>query len=90
MTSQDKKVLSWKFHQLDGNRDRRLSRKELRGLKRMVRKLVQPRGCARLFNKYCDLNNDRKISNREWYTCLGVDINSECLFLLPICLPMAR
>uniref|UniRef100_A0A914VLV2 SPARC-related modular calcium-binding protein 1 n=1 Tax=Plectus sambesii TaxID=2011161 RepID=A0A914VLV2_9BILA len=71
------RVIRWKFDQLDRNKNGELSRRELRGQKRLIKKLIQPLACARRFNKYCDLDKNQKIDRREWVTCLSVDINSE-------------
>lgn len=46
------------------------------------RKHVTPKICAKKFTKYCDLNKDGEISNREWITCLGIDISSKLIFFL--------
>lgn len=62
---------------MDLNKDNKLSEKELRGLKRLVRRVIRPEPCAKTFTKYCDLNQDRKVAPSEWSICLGVDINSE-------------
>uniref|UniRef100_A0A1I7VXH6 SPARC_Ca_bdg domain-containing protein n=1 Tax=Loa loa TaxID=7209 RepID=A0A1I7VXH6_LOALO len=66
----DKKILLWKFGQLDNDKNSRLSSREFGGLRRLVRKHVTPKMCAKKFTKYCDLNKDGEISAREWVTCL--------------------
>ncbi|KAL3985936.1 Secreted protein acidic and rich in cysteine Ca binding region family protein [Acanthocheilonema viteae] len=71
----DKKILLWKFGQLDNDKNSRLNSKEFGGLRRLVRKHVTPKTCAKKFTKYCDLNKDGEISAREWITCLGIDIS---------------
>ncbi|VIO98996.1 Thyroglobulin type-1 repeat family protein [Brugia malayi] len=76
MQSFDKKILLWKFGQLDSDKNSRLNSKEFGGLRRLVRKHVTPKTCARKFTKYCDLNKDGEISAREWVTCLGIDIST--------------
>jgi hypothetical protein len=75
-----RRVLEWKFSSLDTNNDQQLERHEYRGLRRLVRKVVPPRRCARTFTRTCDLNHDEKLSREEWTACLGVDFNSEYLF----------
>ncbi|VDM91953.1 unnamed protein product [Litomosoides sigmodontis] len=72
----DKKILLWKFDRLDSDRNSRLSSKEFRAFRRLVRKHVTPKICAKKFTKYCDLNKDGEISDREWITCLGIDIST--------------
>ncbi|XP_060072241.1 SPARC-related modular calcium-binding protein 1-like isoform X2 [Ylistrum balloti] len=74
LSSMEKRVVDWKFSQLDRNNDNRLRRREVRSLKRMVKKVIKPRACARNFAKYCDLDQNKRIERREWSICLGVDI----------------
>ncbi|GFU51963.1 SPARC-related modular calcium-binding protein 1 [Trichonephila clavipes] len=71
----EKQVIQWKFDQLDDNGDTYLKKKELRDLRRMAKKIVKPKICAKSFAKFCDLDQDRKISRSEWSVCVGVDIN---------------
>ena len=70
----EKKIVVWKFSQLDTNADGLLSFKEIRSFRRMVKKLIKPRRCAKRFHRYCDKNHDRRIEKKEWTLCLGVDI----------------
>lgn len=70
------KVIEWKFNQLDSNKDDILKRKETRTIKRMVRKLIQPKACARRFLEYCDSDRDRMIQRKEWTFCLNTNANS--------------
>ncbi|KAK7505497.1 hypothetical protein BaRGS_00003242, partial [Batillaria attramentaria] len=70
----EKKIVIWKFSQLDTNADGVLSFKEIRSFRRMVKKLIKPRRCAKRFHKYCDKDSDRRIQKTEWTLCLGVDI----------------
>ncbi|KAG8222317.1 hypothetical protein J437_LFUL001859 [Ladona fulva] len=74
----DRRVLDWKFTSLDSDNDGRLSRAEYRDLRRLVRKAVRPRRCARTFLRYCDLDKDTMISAPEWGACVGLDFNCEC------------
>lgn len=62
----ERRVINWKFRQLDANRDNGLRRKEVQDLKRMIKKLVQPRACAKLFARTTDANGDQIISRHEW------------------------
>ncbi|XP_042896408.1 SPARC-related modular calcium-binding protein 1 isoform X2 [Parasteatoda tepidariorum] len=73
----EKQVIQWKFDQLDGNNDSFLKKKELRDLRRMAKRIVKPKMCAKTFAKFCDLDQDKKISRSEWSVCVGVDINNE-------------
>ncbi|XP_069117953.1 SPARC-related modular calcium-binding protein 1-like isoform X8 [Argopecten irradians] len=77
ISSTEKRVVDWKFSQLDKNNDNKLRRREVRSLKRMVKKVIKPRACARNFAKYCDLDQNKRIERREWIKCLGVDIKRE-------------
>ncbi|XP_025104286.1 LOW QUALITY PROTEIN: SPARC-related modular calcium-binding protein 1-like [Pomacea canaliculata] len=70
----EKKIVVWKFTQLDTNSDNVLSFKEIRSFRKMVKKLIKPRRCAKAFHRYCDKDNDRRIQKSEWTLCLGVDI----------------
>lgn len=75
--SREKQEVEWKFAQLDINKDKKLSRREIRQLKKMVKKVIKPRACARNFAKYCDLDQNKRIQQKEWSICLGVDIKSK-------------
>ncbi|KAL3872826.1 hypothetical protein ACJMK2_036024 [Sinanodonta woodiana] len=71
----EKRVVEWKFTQLDKDSDSALRRKEVKTLRRMVKKVIKPRACAKQFIKNCDSDNNKLISRKEWSLCLGVDIN---------------
>ncbi|XP_076355453.1 SPARC-related modular calcium-binding protein 1-like isoform X4 [Tachypleus tridentatus] len=75
--SENKNVIQWKFHQLDFNRDNALGRKEFGDLRRMAKKIVEPRLCAITFARYCDFNHDKIISLSEWTSCLTMDISQD-------------
>ena len=68
-------MVEWKFHQLDKNSDRLLRRKEIRVVKRLIKKIVRPKPCARTFDLYCDLDGDTKVTVTEWTLCLGINNN---------------
>lgn len=70
------RVLSWKFMTLDKNTDGFLDREEYRELRRLARKAVRPKKCARTFARTCDLNRDLKLSRQEWGACLALDFTS--------------
>lgn len=69
----DKAIVDWKFDMLDANRNRVMERQEFRELKRLVRKAVKPKRCARTFGKFCDSDNDDRLSQSEWTNCLSRD-----------------
>ncbi|XP_006814758.1 SPARC-related modular calcium-binding protein 1-like isoform X1 [Saccoglossus kowalevskii] len=71
--SVNQNVIDWKFSELDTNADSELDKKELKTITKMIKKIVEPRTCARNFAKYCDLDQDGSITNGEWAVCLGVD-----------------
>ena len=62
-------------------RDGDLRKREFRAFRlKMTREMATGnRFCARNFWHYCDFNDDKRVSKREWNTCLGADINSECV-----------
>ncbi|XP_046390970.1 SPARC-related modular calcium-binding protein 2 isoform X2 [Ischnura elegans] len=72
----DRRVLDWKFSSLDSDGDGALSKAEYRDLRRLVRKVVRPKRCARTFARSCDLDKDTMISRPEWGACVGLDFNS--------------
>ncbi|KAJ9587609.1 hypothetical protein L9F63_018991, partial [Diploptera punctata] len=71
----DKIVLDWKFSTMDKNGDNVLVKTEYRDLRRLVKKVVKPKRCAKTFTKLCDPNEDENISRDEWVSCLGLDFN---------------
>ncbi|XP_043518013.1 SPARC-related modular calcium-binding protein 2 isoform X2 [Frieseomelitta varia] len=71
------RVLSWKFVTLDKNGDGYLDRAEYKELRRLAKKAVRPKKCARTFARTCDLNRDLKLSRQEWGACLANDFTHE-------------
>ncbi|XP_014467211.1 PREDICTED: SPARC-related modular calcium-binding protein 2 isoform X4 [Dinoponera quadriceps] len=67
------RVLSWKFATLDKDGDGFLNRTEYKELRRLAKKAVRPKKCARTFARTCDLNRDLKLSKQEWGACLVND-----------------
>lgn len=76
------RVLSWKFVILDKDGDGFLDKAEYKELRRLARKAVRPKKCARTFARNCDLNRDSKLSRQEWGACLANDFTRkfECIF----------
>ena len=64
------RVLAWKFVTLDENGDGFLDKDEYKELKRLAKRAVRPKKCARIFARTCDLNKDFKLSRQEWGACL--------------------
>ena len=45
-------------------------------MKRLIKKIVRPKSCAKTFDLYCDLDGDSKVTLKEWTLCLGI-VNSQ-------------
>ncbi|KAH9384605.1 hypothetical protein HPB48_026613 [Haemaphysalis longicornis] len=69
-TSRVPAVLRWKFSELDADGDEMLQLREVRDLRRLARRIVEPQACARGLARYCDTNRDRLLSRSEWLHCL--------------------
>ncbi|XP_070162861.1 SPARC-related modular calcium-binding protein 2 [Polyergus mexicanus] len=67
------RVLSWKFGILDKDGNGYLDATEYKELRRLAKKAVRPKKCARTFARTCDLNRDLKLSRQEWGACLAND-----------------
>ncbi|KAL4705698.1 hypothetical protein ACJJTC_018771 [Scirpophaga incertulas] len=67
---QPRAVADWKFAELDRDGSGGLHRAEYRGLRRLVRKVVKPKRCARAWARGCDADGDGDISRGEWAACL--------------------
>ncbi|KAL3213922.1 hypothetical protein MRX96_007325 [Rhipicephalus microplus] len=80
-------VLRWKFSELDVDGDGSLQLHEVRDLRRLARRIVEPQACARGLARYCDANRDRLLSLSEWLHCLqGSPMRVDSKHLLPACL----
>lgn len=66
-----RRVLKWKFSELNLNNDGKLQRREYRRLRRTVRRFIKPKKCAKMFPRMCDTNGDRSLTEREWVTCFS-------------------
>lgn len=73
LNSTELRVVEWKFSELDLDHDNTLSFRELRSLRRVVRRVVRPRDCARRFAKRCDANKNRRLERKEWSLCMGIN-----------------
>lgn len=71
----DLQVLDWKFAELDKDGDGMLRRPEYQELRRVVRRVVTPKPCARTFARRCDMDGNKIISLVEWEACLGNEFN---------------
>ncbi|XP_067632355.1 SPARC-related modular calcium-binding protein 2 isoform X2 [Eurosta solidaginis] len=72
-TANDKPVLDWKFTYLDANANQMLDKNEFRELKKLVKRAVKPRRCGRAFGKFCDLDDDDRLTLTEWNNCFSKD-----------------
>lgn len=75
-----KEVAEWKFDQLDENSDGMLKRKELKKFRENIKKVLHPRKCSRTFTRYCDTDENNRISRKEWRLCVGIENISFNLF----------
>lgn len=76
-------VIQWKFRSMDTNNDGLLDKNEYRDLKRVAKKAVKPKRCAKNFARACDVNTDTLISRQEWAECLTRDgMDGRCILLL--------
>ena len=71
-------IVNWKFSQLDLSIDLQLQKSEVQDLRRMIKRRVDPKPCARTFSKFCDMNQDGNISQTEWSVCLAVNGGKYC------------
>lgn len=78
-------TISWKFTTLDVNRNARLERSEWRIFRREwkvgpgaaalgVARRRQIRRCWRNAVKFCDEDEDKVVSKREWSECIGLNL----------------
>ncbi|XP_072931090.1 SPARC-related modular calcium-binding protein 1 isoform X2 [Epargyreus clarus] len=63
-------VADWKFRELDRDRSGSLQKSEYRGLRRLIKKVVKPKRCARAWARGCDGDGDGEIARAEWAGCL--------------------
>ena len=57
--------------------DGTLRKREFKSFRLDVRQLARNKACARHFWHYCDRNSDKRISQEEWDSCLGMDVGRE-------------
>lgn len=68
----DKKVTEWKFSVLDSDKSGNLTKIEYKDLRKLVRKVVRPKRCARAFIRICDTDRNNVLSKTEWTKCLSL------------------
>jgi len=67
----DKRAIEWKFSTLDVDKSNNLTKVEYRDLRKLVRKVVRPKRCARAFIRMCDMDHNIVLSKTEWTNCLS-------------------
>lgn len=72
-TSLEESAMQWKFVTLDKDKNNLLHKNEYRDLRKLVKKVVKPRRCSRMFIRLCDVNQNSIISKEEWMNCLKVN-----------------
>ncbi|CAG4942075.1 unnamed protein product [Colias eurytheme] len=70
VTADPRSVADWKFRELDRDRSGTLQKSEYRGLRRLIKKVVKPKRCARAWARGCDGDGDGEIARAEWAGCL--------------------
>ncbi|XP_028177297.1 SPARC-related modular calcium-binding protein 1 isoform X2 [Ostrinia furnacalis] len=68
--SEPREVADWKFRELDRDKSDALQKSEYRGLRRLIKKVVKPKRCARAWARGCDGDGDGEIAHEEWVACL--------------------
>ncbi|XP_028676288.1 SPARC-related modular calcium-binding protein 2 isoform X2 [Erpetoichthys calabaricus] len=68
----EERVVHWYFNQLDKNASGNIGKKEIKPFKRFLRKKSKPKKCVKKFVEYCDMNNDKALTEQELMGCLGV------------------
>ncbi|XP_077301995.1 SPARC-related modular calcium-binding protein 2-like isoform X5 [Arctopsyche grandis] len=70
-TSQEEEIAIWNFVMFDINKNSNLERKEWKTFRQLVSQNRHLRRCGKKFPRYCDVNNDNKITMTEWLNCLN-------------------
>lgn len=78
----DIQAIEWKFNSLDIDKNGNLTKVEYRDLKRLVRKVVRPKRCSRMFVRLCDTDKNNELTKTEWTNCLSEDGNSYNIILI--------
>ncbi|XP_058459359.1 SPARC-related modular calcium-binding protein 2 isoform X1 [Malaya genurostris] len=68
--TEDEKIATLSFVLLDKNKNKVWERKEWKTFRELVTAARQLRKCGKKMPRYCDINNDRKITLSEWLNCL--------------------
>lgn len=73
----EQNAIQWKFVTLDKDKNNSLNKNEYRDLRKLVKKVVKPRKCSRMFIRICDTDQSSVITKQEWTNCLNVSTNEE-------------
>lgn len=74
-TSPEEKAVDWKFGQLDTDASGNLTEAEYDQVKKLIRKVVKPKKCSRVFVQLCDVDNDGELTKIEWNQCMALPKN---------------
>ncbi|KAG8222318.1 hypothetical protein J437_LFUL001860 [Ladona fulva] len=74
--SMEEEVASWNFAALDKNKNKVLERKEWKSIRALMATNRALKRCGKKLPRYCDVNNDRRISRTEWLECLNASISN--------------
>ncbi|KAM7345382.1 SPARC related modular calcium binding-like protein magu isoform 2-T2 [Cochliomyia hominivorax] len=69
-SSEDERIAALSFVILDKNKNKAWERKEWKTFRELVTNNKNLRRCGRKMPKYCDVNNDKKVTLSEWRSCL--------------------
>ncbi|KAJ9584458.1 hypothetical protein L9F63_021212, partial [Diploptera punctata] len=75
-SSTEVQIATWNFLMLDKNKNKVLEKKEWKNFRTLVSSKPQLRRCGKRLPRYCDVNQDRKISITEWLNCLNTQPNN--------------
>ncbi|KAG5677833.1 hypothetical protein PVAND_007556 [Polypedilum vanderplanki] len=70
--TEDEKIATLSFVLLDKNKNSVWERKEWKLFRELVTATKKLRRCGKKMPRYCDVNNDKKITLSEWLNCLQI------------------
>jgi len=71
----DERAAAWKHAQLDEDNNGLIERRERRDLKRELRKVKKLKKCRKYFVEFCDEDEDKSVTLKEWLTCTALTQN---------------
>lgn len=74
-SSPEERAVEWKFGQLDEDASGNLTESEFDQVKKLIRKVVKPKKCSRIFIQLCDTNKDGTLTQAEWTQCMALPKN---------------